>query len=77
MENDVQKLQIDMKEIQTQMKFVREEIKEIKDIMTDFIDKSDDKYASKWAEKAWWWTITSVGFLLLGYASKVLTMHQI
>jgi hypothetical protein len=77
MENDVKKLQIDMKEIQTQMKFVREEIKEVKDIMNDFIEKVDDKYASKWTEKAWWWMITSIGFLLLGYVSKVLTMHQV
>lgn len=66
--------------LETQMDNIEEKIEEgfkaseqrhhdLRKIMTDFIDKSEDKFASKWVEKVLWGVaatmFTSIGLAIL------------
>ena len=52
-----------------------EEHNEIKNIMLDFIQSADNKYATKFTEKAFWWTVVTVLSIIIGVLFKYIFLN--
>ena len=53
-----------------------EEHNEIKTIMLDFIKSADKKYASKFTERAFWWTAATILTIIIGIIFKYIFLNS-
>ena len=51
--------------LETQMDNIEAKVDELKNIMTDFIEKSDQKFANKWVERALSWGLYTIASVVL------------
>jgi hypothetical protein len=73
METQIKNLEINMAELKTDISYIKkslvenkEEHKEIIKIITDFIEASEVRFASKWVERFLIWAAGIIGVAILG-----------
>lgn len=52
-----------------------EENHELKELLTSFIQSADKKYATKFTEKAFWWTAATILTILIGIIFKYIFLN--
>lgn len=56
--------------MQEDIKHIKDDILEIKDVMKNFIEQADKKYAGKWVEKILWSVGGVAGTIIVGAILK-------
>lgn len=84
MEKEVTQLQINMAELQKDISYIKEKldshiqketetIERMENAFTDFLDKANTKFASKWIEKLVYSVIVAMFIAVIGVFVKVVT----